>query len=176
VQFNSGKALLIQNCEIFGFVSNGINITGNGSKVFVDGTRSDNNGGAGLVVQATALTTVSITNSQFELNAQGVFAGNFSQITANDTVASGNTQVGFLAANSAGTAELNLIRATAANNTVGVQAGGGANSGTVRIADVALNGNGTGLAIGVNGSNIKSFGNNYNSGSGAPTAPNLPQQ
>jgi hypothetical protein len=176
IQFNSGKALIVQNCEIFGFTQNGINITAGGSKVFVGNTNSNNNGQAGLVVQTTSTTSVSINNSQFLLNAQGVFAGNFSQITASDTVANGNTQVGFLAANVSGTAELNLIRATAANNAVGVQAGGGPNSGTVRVQDVTLHGNGNGFAIGVNGSNIKSFGNNYNSGGGAPTAPNLPQQ
>ncbi len=176
IQFNSGKALLIQNCEIFGFTQNGINITGAGTKVFVDGTRSDNNGNAGLSVLATATTFVSINNSQFELNLIGVLASNFSQVTASDTVANGNSQVGFLASNGAGTAELNLIRATAANNGVGIQAGGGSSSGTVRVADVALHGNGNGFAVGINGSTIKSFGNNYNSGGGTPVAPNLPQQ
>jgi hypothetical protein len=176
IQFNSGKALLIQNCEIFGFTQNGINITGAGSKVFVDGTRSDNNVGAGLVVQATALTTVSINNSQFELDTQGVFAGNFSQVTVTGSVAAGNSQVGFLAAGTAGASELNITNSTAANNAVGIQAGGGPNTGTVRISDVALHGNTTnGLAPNA-GSAIKSFGNNYNSGGGTPTAPNLPQQ
>lgn len=176
ILFNSGKALVVQNCDIFGFTQNGINITGAGSKVIVDTTTSRNNGLAGLVVQATALTTVAVNHSQFDLNTQGLFAGNFSQITANDTSADSNSQVGFIAANAAGTAELNLIRSSAANNTVGVQAGGGTNSGTVRVADVALHGNGNGFAVGINGSNIKSFGNNYNSGGGVPTAPNLAQQ
>src|SRR6266700_8319621 len=82
VQFNSGKALLIQNCEIFGFTGNGINITSAGGKVFVDGTRSDNNGGSGISVLATATTFVSINNSQFELNLIDVLAPNFSQVTA----------------------------------------------------------------------------------------------
>src|SRR5882672_8174496 len=176
IQFNSGKALVVQNCDIFGFTQNGINITTAGGKVIVDGTSSRNNAQAGLVVQSSATTSVSINRSAFDLNAQGVFAGNFSQITASDTVANGNSQVGFIAANGAGTAELNLIRAAASNNTVGIQAGGGPNSGTVRVADVALHGNGNGFAIGINGSNIKSFGNNYNSGGGLPTAPNLAQQ
>src|SRR5437879_117017 len=60
IQFNSGKALVIQNCDIFGFTQNGINVTTAGGKVVINGTSSRNNGGSGLAVTSTALTTVSI--------------------------------------------------------------------------------------------------------------------
>jgi hypothetical protein len=176
IRFLTGKALMVENCNIFGFTTNGIDIASAGGKVFVSGTSSNNNGGAGISVQSAVTTQVSITHSQFQLNTQGVWAGNFSQVTANDVLASGNSQVGFLAANSAGAAELNITNSTAANNVVGIQAGGGTNSGTVRISLVTLHDNGVGLAVGVNGANIKSFGNNFNSGSGTPTAPNLTPQ
>lgn len=174
VRFLAGKALFVDNCNIFGFTTNGIDIASAGGKIFVNHTSSTNNGGAGISVQSTATTQVSINHSEFQLNVQGVFAGNFSQVTADDVVASGNSQVGFLAANSVGAAELNITNSTAANNAVGIQAGGGTNSGTVRVSLVTLHDNGNGFAVGVNGSNIKSFGNNFNSGGGIPTAPNLP--
>lgn len=176
IRFISGKALIVENCNIFGFTTNGIDIELAGGKVFVSGTSSNNNGGAGIFVQSTATTQVSINHSEFDLNAQGVFAGNFSQVVANDVTASGNSQVGFLAANSAGAAELDITNSMAANNVVGIQAGGGPNSGTVRVALTSIHGNGNGFAVGVNGSQIKSFGNNFNSNGGVPTAPNLPPQ
>jgi len=175
VQFNSGKALLIQNCEIFGFTGNGINITSAGGKVFVDGTRSDNNGGSGIGITSSALTTVSIHNSQFELNTNfGVFASNFSQVVVSDSVANGNS-IGFIASANAGTAELDLVNSTAGNNAAGVQAGGGGATANVRVAGVAIYGSGIGFATGAGGT-IKSFSNNFNTGTGTPNAPNLPQQ
>jgi len=176
IKFNSGKALAIENCEIFGFNGNGIEITTAGGAVFVDGTTSRNNNQAGLAIASTALTTVSINNSQFELNGTfGVIASNFSQVAASNSVANENGIVGFIASASAGTAELNLLNCTAANNPTGVQAGTGAATATVRVAGVAVYGNPTGFASG-GGGTIKSFGNNFNSGGGSPTLPNLPVQ
>ncbi len=176
IQFNSGKALLVQNCQIFGFTQNGINIASAGGQVFVEGTTSSNNTRNGILVNATATTFVSISHSQFDFNDQGVWAESFSQVTATDVIAAGNIEGGFVAAAVSGTAELNLIRSTAANNASGVQAGaGGTIGGTVRVADVAVYGNGTGFLLSTGGV-IKSFGNNYNTSGGAPTAPNLPQQ
>jgi hypothetical protein len=176
VQFNSGKALLIENCEIFGFTGNGINVTTAGGKVYVDGTRSANNGGSGISINSTALTTVSINNSEFLQNTSfGVFASNFSQLVASNSVANGNGS-GFVGSASAGTVEMDLVSCSAGNNTsVGVQAGGGGATANVRIANVAVYGNPTGFATGAGGS-LKSFGNNFNTGSGTPQTPNLPQQ
>jgi Right handed beta helix region len=176
IRFASGKALVIQNCEIFEFGGNGIEIVAAGGKVFVDGTTSRNNGGSGLAVATTALTTVSINNSQFELNGSfGVIASNFSQVAASNSVANGNGSVGFIASASGGTAELNLLNCTAANNGTGIQAGTGTAPAIVRVSGVAVYGSGAGFVTG-GGGTIKSFGNNFNSGSGAPTPPNLPVQ
>ncbi|MBZ5523431.1 MAG: right-handed parallel beta-helix repeat-containing protein [Acidobacteriia bacterium] len=177
IQFNSGKALVIQNCDIFGFTQNGINITTAGGKVVVDGTTSRNNTASGLAVQSSATTSVSIFNSQFDFNQFGVLAGSFSQVTATNSAASANSSVGFIASGGSGNPELNLVNSTASNNAgAGVQAGGGVSPATVRVSGVALHDNaGGGFAIGANGT-IKSFGNNFNSGAGTPTAPNLAPQ
>src|SRR5260221_8365908 len=61
IQMNSAKGLIIQHCDIFGFNNNGINITSAGGKGVVDGTTSRNNAQAGLAVQSTPITSVSIT-------------------------------------------------------------------------------------------------------------------
>jgi hypothetical protein len=176
IKFNSGKSLLIQNCYIFGFTNNGIDITTAGGQVIVEGTTVANNSQSGLSVQSTATTSVAIDRSHFDLNTFGVLAGSFSLVTVSESTASGNAQVGFIASAGSGTAELNVSNSTAANNPgAGVQAGGAGAPSTARISDVTLHNNGTGLAIGVAGT-IKSFGNNFNSGGGAPTPPNLPLQ
>src|SRR5258707_3017925 len=159
IQFNSGKALIVENCNIFGFTGSGINITSAGGKVFVSGTSSNNNTSSGLNVSSTALTTVSINNSQFNMNGSfGVLAANFSQVVASDSVANGNS-FGFIGSASSGSAELDLLNSTAANNSVaGVQAGGGGATSNVRVAGVAVYGNPNGFNIGAGGT-IKSFGN-----------------
>lgn len=175
VQFNSGKALVIQNCDIFGFTQNGINITTAGGKVVVDGTTSRNNTSSGLAVQSTASTTVNIYNSRFDLNQFGVLAGSFSLVTATHSEASGNSQVGFIASASSGTGELNVMDSTASGNNVALQAGGGVAPATLRASNIAMFGNNLGFSVGANGT-LKSFGNNSNANGGTPTAPNLGPQ
>jgi hypothetical protein len=144
--------------------------------VFIDNTTVINNGGNGVNVNSTALTFVSIENSRFELNTFGVNASNFSQVVVRHSVANGNSSVGFLGSAGAGTAEMDIFDSMAGNNTfTGVQAGGGGATSTVRISNVAVFGNPNGFVVGSGGS-LKSFGNNFNSGGGTPTAPNLTPQ
>ncbi len=178
IRWLSGKALTIENCDIFGFTTNGIDIAkADGGQAFVRNTVVQNVGGAGLSVQSAALnTSVAIDGSRFDLGGTfGVIAGSFSRITVTNSVASGNASAGFIASASAGTAELNITSSTSANNITGVQAGGGTAAATVRISNVTMHDNLNGMVIGANGT-LKSFGNNFNSGSGAPTAPNLTPQ
>jgi len=179
IQMNSAKGLIIQNCDIFGFTQNGINITTAGGKVVVDGTTSRNNTQSGLAVNSTATTFVSINNSQFDLNQFGVLAGSFSLVTASNSIASGNSQVGFIASAGAGTGELNVTNSTSANNNVALQAGGGGAAATLRASNVSQFGNNLGFNVGANGT-LKSFGNNPSANiggnNGTPTAPNLTVQ
>lgn len=176
IRFLSGKALVVENCDIFGFTNNGIDIATAGGQVSVTGTSSRNNGRAGLEIESTANTFVSIDSSHFEFNNYGVYSGSNSRTTISASTGSGNISVGFIAAAAAGTAELNLFNSTAANNIAeGVQAGGAAGVSKVRMSNVALHGNPVGFQTSSNGT-ISSFGNNYNSGSGAPNPPNLTPQ
>ena len=176
IRFLTGKALSVENCDIFGFTTHGIDIATAGGKVFIDNTTVFNNGGNGVNVSSVALTTVSIENSRFELNTFGVNASNFSQVVVRHSVANGNSSVGFLGSAAVGTASLDIYDSMAGNNgSTGVQAGGGGATSTVRISNVASFGNPNGLLVGAGGS-LKSFGNNFNTTTGAPTAPNLTPQ
>lgn len=175
IRFLAGKALSVENCSVFGFTTNGLDVATAGGKVFVTDSTFENNGGVGLSVQSTALTTVAVNNSRFNLNNNGVTAGSNSKISVSNSEAYGNASVGFLAAAGSGTGDLNIANSTAANNNVGIQAGGAAGTSTIRINFVSIHGNSTGMATGAAGS-IRSFGNNFNSDTGAPSGTPLTPQ
>jgi len=177
IHFTSGKSLTIENCYIFGFSNNGIDIATAGGQVFVEGTSSRNNGGSGLAVNSTGATFVAVDRSHFDLNVFGVRAQNFSTVNVSNSTASGNSNTGFISEASAGGATLNLVHCVASNNVGGIQAGNNANPGTTNVADCAVFGN---IAAGFSitaGSTLKSWGNNFNtSGGTTPQTPNLTPQ
>lgn len=177
IRFISGRALHIENCRIFGFTQHGIDIepTAGGSVSVVD-TISVNNAENGLNVVGGARVFVTIDRSRFEHNGNfGVFAADFSRVTVRDSDASDNS-VGFVAEANGGDVIINIANSTAGNNaTTGIQAGGGGALSVVRLSGVSIFSNAVnGLVVGTNGS-IVSFGNNYNSGNGAPTSILAPQ-
>jgi hypothetical protein len=143
--------------------------------VFVQDTVSQDNTGSGLSALSTGTPVqVTIDNSRFDNNSVGVSALDFSWFAIRNSQAAGNSQVGFLAQANGGTAVVSIANSTAGNNAVGVQAGGGSAASSVRLTGVSVFLNVTGLRTSTNGS-IASFGNNYNSGSGAPNASLTPQ-
>ncbi|MBZ5534201.1 MAG: right-handed parallel beta-helix repeat-containing protein [Acidobacteriia bacterium] len=175
IQFLSGKALGIENCAIFGFTGNGINVATAGGRVWVTHTDVTSNTGHGLSVVSTALTTVSIDGSHFELNNFGVLAGSNSKIVVTNSSASLNT-FGLVAQPAAGTAELDVHNSTASNNTdTGIFSGGGAGTATIRMAATSIYGNvAHGIFVSTNGS-ILSFSNNFNGTNGSPSGTIPPQ-
>ena len=178
ISFISGKALTIENCVIFGFGTNGINIAkSDGGQVNVINTVTENNAGKGISSTNTVNNvSVTITGSNFSGSTIGVNAGDFSTFSVRDTTSSGN-QLGYVAQGIAGgsTATMNILNSMAANNTIGIQAGGTGPTSTMNIEGVGIFGSGAGMVIGAGGT-IKSWGNNYNLGTGSPTLPNLNQQ
>ncbi len=172
IQLLNAKSLHVEHCTIQNFGQNGINIvSGNGAKVFVDDTVSRGNTGNGLNIVATnSNVRVSVSNSHFLDNSNGVFSGDFSTTTVSNSEASGNAVSGFTAFGNGGAATLNLTNSTATNNlTSGVSAGGGSASAQIRMSNVTIASNSAGLVIGSNGT-IISFGNNHNTGTGVPNA------
>ena len=178
IAFLTGGALHVEHCTIFGFTGNGLDIQPSaGGRVTVLDTISRDNAGSGIYgFSASAKISVTIDKSQFENNVIGVFASDSSQFTVKDSDASGNSYVGFAAVASASSSTLSISNSTAGNNSAaGILSGGGGAAAVVRMSSVTVAGNGSlGLAVGTNGS-IIFFGNNYNSGSGAPTSVVAPQ-
>lgn len=179
IRWISGKALHIENVDIFGFNNNGIDIAkSDGGKLFVTNTVVQNCAGSGINVQnSTNIVSVAIKNSTFDGNGvAGVAAREFSNVSVINTTASGNG-AGFLAQTSAAalTSSMSILNSMAANNSVsGVQAGGNGGNDTVNIQGVAVFNNSIApVAPGI----VKSWGNNYNSiPSGAPSPGTLGQQ
>jgi len=180
VRWLAGRALTLENCDIFGFTTNGIDIEKNdGGKAFIRNTVVQNNGQAGISVKSSVnVTKVSIDSSRFDLNTNGVLAQNFSIVNVTNSIAAGNAQAGFISSAGSGTAVLNISNSESDNNNVGVQAGGNTTQAITTVSNVSMLGNNVGFNVGIGGT-IKSFGNNANNATtngGGPTGPNLPLQ
>jgi Right handed beta helix region len=178
IRFLSGKGLHVEHCRVFGFTSHGIDIEpSSGAAVSVDDAISVNNGQNGLNVVGSGMRVqVTVDRSRFEHNGgAGVFAADFSRVILTDSDASENG-IGILARANGGDVIINVSNSTVGNNsTTGIEAGGGTAPSVVRIAGVSIISNViNGLVVGTNGS-VVSFGNNYNSGNGAPTSTIKPQ-
>src|ERR1051326_7467097 len=80
IRWLSGKALTVENCDIFGFTTNGIDIAkADGGKAFIHNTVIQNVGNAGISVQSTTTnTSVDVDTSRFDLAGSfGIIAGSF---------------------------------------------------------------------------------------------------
>lgn len=181
INFVAGSVLHIEKCNIMNFTINGINInTSSGAQVFIDNTTSQDNLGNGLNIAGTAGGSagevhVNVSNSHFSNNVAGVYAGDSSRVSVRSSDATGNSGAGFQVLANTNSATMSIADSVAANNLgAGVGAGGGTAAATIRATNVSLFSNIAGFQTGSNGS-IQSFGNNYNPGSGAPTATIAPQ-
>lgn len=164
--FNGGDALHVENCVVSGFPTKGILALGvAGRQLFVkDSVFRDNF--VGVSIDAAVLA--SIDDTRFEHNSFGLAATVRGRASVRRSVASGNSQAGFLASGfGAGNfAELNLEDCLAANNGTGVRADGfSGGAGVVRISSCLVSDNATGLAVGASGS-IETRGNNTVAGNG----------
>jgi hypothetical protein len=174
IVFNSGKALHVENCTIYGFTGHGIDISSStGNQTFVLDSRLRDNAGSGIHAKGTVTKLfVTIDKSRFENNTvNGVFGEDFTRWTIRDSDSSGNAGSGFVATANNGDVIMNVTNSTTSSNgNAGVVAGGGTNLSEVRISSVSIVSNQvSGLVASTNGQ-IISFGNNYNAGTGAPTS------
>ena len=121
IRFLAGKALIVENCQIYGFTTNGIDVAlAAAASVNVKDTRINNVGGDGIRVSATAggaslsvdHANISRTNNAIEVAGGGVGTVNHSTLFAN---ANG-------ALVSANGAILNVTNSVLANNNFGANA------------------------------------------------------
>jgi len=170
----SAKAVNVEDCVIFRFSSgNGITSSdADGVALTVRNTviRDNTNDGINMV-SSTGFSKVTLDNSEFHGNANGLHARAGTIVTANHCVFSTNSSNGVFAdSNSASlSAAVRVWSSQISHNAnAGVQAGAGGNAGTsiVEIAQDQINNNGNGVLTGAGGT-IETFGNNSIRGNAA---------
>jgi len=184
VSLTSGAALIVENCDIFGFGTWGISFTSAGSSMlYVLNTVIANNGsgttgGAVLIQPASGGTTeASLTGVKAVNNAVGIKVSGDN--TANKTVATidnsqsfGSPHSGIVSETGAGSANGQVVvmlnGVDSSNNNVGVQANGtGAN---LFFGNSTITGNVTG-ALAQNNGSLGSYKTNQINGNGTDGTP-----
>ncbi len=162
VRFLSGRSLRLDNCKIFGFSGQALDVnTGTGqaattSSVFVSNSDFRNNCGGAVCFHPTAgLTDKQTTpNTVMQGNLHGVRADNDTSLAVQNSVVSGNTNSGFTAVSSTTTFAIDGSVASG-NGTIGVDS---QSSAIVRVSNTLVTRNATGLSN--SGGTVESFGNN----------------
>jgi hypothetical protein len=163
VQFTSGKQLIIDGCNIYGFGKRNISIQSStdGAQVLISNTLVHDSLTNGIIVAPPGVTNNVVLDNVHVVNNAffgiGVNAGGSLQIRS--SAIGNNTGGGLLADNATADLESTLI----SGNGAGIQA---QNSATVRISNATIAGNTTGLAIS-SGGIVNSFGNNQIAGNGS---------
>jgi Right handed beta helix region len=99
IQFNSGAKLIVDNCDITGFNTDGILVNGAGF-VAINNTRIENVGNAGIGVGAFP-ALVEIDNSRMYWNKFGLAVGNTAKVLMSNSVVSNGVTAGVFADTSA---------------------------------------------------------------------------
>jgi hypothetical protein len=171
IAFNSGAALIIENCAIVGFANNGIAISpSTNSKVVIRRTRITNTatatGNAAILINPTANVNVTINNSSMESQLNGIFATGSSiiHVQVRDSVIANSTNNGvtFNAAN--GNADVINTLISYSNNDGAV-----AGAGTLTLGGDTITNNVTGVATA--GGTLLSFKNNQITDNGTNGTP-----
>jgi hypothetical protein len=192
INFLQGNALHLQNCQIKNFQSaaagSGFGIKfapSTAAKLYVSDCVISDNGsganGAGIQIQPTGagsakvvLTRVLVENNVIGLRADGTGSTGGINVTVKDSVSSGNAYHGIIAATAPGGGTVNVMldhSAAVNNGGIGIRANGA--SAIVRMNDVTVTGNATGLDT-LNGGQLLSYGNNHIAGNGsAGVAPSV---
>ena len=171
IRFLNGAELHVENCQIYGFVQKGISVeAASPAQVFIKNTRIHNAisaTGGGILLARTGIGSVAATldNVRTVSNRYGVRVEDGARAVVRNSEASGNNTNGYIAV---GAAAFLTLENSVANDNInnGVLANTGA---VVRISNVVVTGNGTGLNS--SGGSIVSFGNNRIAGNGTDGAP-----
>jgi hypothetical protein len=172
IRFLNGLSLSVQNCEINGFTQWGIDFEPAGaSQLYVTDTWIRNNNtlnGGGILVKpgASGAAQASLDGVRLERNAVAVKAQDRATVTIRDSIASRSAGEAFWALSASAQTVMNVESSVATLNGTGLKSEGALAS--MRIGNVGLFNNPTGMTA-VSGGAIVSFGDNHNSGSGAPT-------
>src|SRR6476660_121963 len=159
IRFLSGKDLNVENCYIFGFTQNGIDIALNQAtpaSVHVIDSVLKNNGGVGIrAANAVAPNVlVGIDNTKVILDNIGVEASTNSRVVVNRSVSENASTDGLKASASTGQMTVSFSDSSFNVNGITASAGGSVN---VAFSNIAYN---TTCAMNNSASNFATFGNN----------------
>jgi hypothetical protein len=177
VTFIGGGTLHLENVAIYEFTQQGVNFAptaaGTANLVVNDSVIRNNAGGGIWVVPGPSATAkVVVRNTKMNANFRGLRAEDGSTVVVENSAANNNNSNGFVAyGNNARPIDMTLERSTSSlNGSVGVYSGA---QSTVRISNLTVTRNATGL-MSPSGGAIVSSGNNTVSGNttadGAPTS------
>jgi len=173
IRFISGSFLHVENCTIFGFTNNGIDVsfnsTGN-AQLTVENTTLTNNTNAGisLLNAGTGFVLADISRSQMSNSKVGLLAQNNSQVSVRDSQISNNTSFGVQQSNISGLSEVLVIGSSLAFDAIAVQSSSG---GQVLVTGNTITGSNP--VFNQNGGQIYTGGDNFafsNGPTGATTA------
>jgi len=164
IRWLSGKSLHIENCTIFGFTQNAIDIEkSDGGHAFISNTVTANNGNAGLLVKNAANNvTVTVTNSNLSDSVFGIQAQDFSIVSVFGSEITGNTNTGLQAQTTVGFSTLIVYNSSVTHNSIGVNTASG---GTSWLSAVGFFDNAVGITGAAPSNTAK---NNFNNTTGAP--------
>jgi hypothetical protein len=181
IRFLAGAQLVVEDCIFRDASQKGIDFepSTNNAQLFVNNSTFINfnnvpNGGAILVKPPAGVNVKAVLNNvRMVKNLYGLRAEDRSTVMVENSIASENTNNGFLAFSVGGAVDMSIDNSVASNNGVnGIGAQGNA-AAIARISRNTVTGNGTGLSIGAAPSGqIISYRNNNVSGNtvdGAPT-------
>jgi len=157
IQFNSGKDLNVENCYIFGFTQNGINITlsATGSSVHILNCVIKNNGGDGIRASNSAgIVNVGINDTAVILDNIGIEAAQNAHIVINRCFVEAAATDGIKASDATSLqAQITIDHTDISGNNNGITTNTG---GSVAVADskIAFN---TGTAMNQVAGGIASF-------------------
>jgi hypothetical protein len=173
VQFNAGGTLIVENCRIFGFTQNGININANTASTVrvavIDTVLSNNAGGIAAKNASSGRVTVSaervslVKNSSFGFKADGTGGSAAIAAVVSDSLVAGNATGVWSAGGPSGNAGIQVTRSSVVNNvTTGVRADG-AGASIVLLSKTMIAGNGLGVSAAGVGS-VATYKNNQLNG------------
>jgi hypothetical protein len=155
IRFLAGAALIVDKCEIFGFTTNGVDISlSSSASVWVTGTNIENIGGTGVAATTSAgVVTVGIDQVRVERSNKGMESGNHSRLTVNNSFVQNAASIGMQAD---GDAVITVNNSEVDLSGSGVQTGPGSGTAFVSNSQVAFNTTGFNQTAGT----INTYGNN----------------
>lgn len=164
INFTSGKAVFVEDCQIFNFKGNGtsshgisVNVNGTGSQqLTVKDTVIENNTGTGINTTATAFgVTVVVNDCQLNKNQNGINAANNTNMWVANSHADMNVGAGISIANvSSAIIDNSFMLSNGSAGLLNTNV-----TGTVRISGNEINGNASGVQCS-GGNSPNSYGDN----------------